>query len=176
MKYLMPVFLLLVILMSACNKDDENTLFTIPIQDIDFAIPPTANPFQVHYFNFDNTPTNTTGIFAANNYTASEGTKIFPQAATMNVLVGNVNYDFIEQMSIRICEAGDLTENCGREIFWRQPVPEGTGNVLDLGASNVDIKEYLLNEKVNIQVKLERLRRNPPQFVETRLQVRFAVQ
>lgn len=167
--------LLAICLLSACKKNDPDFLFTIPLQDNDFAIPPTASSFQVHYFNIDNVPTNGAELFSTNNISTSDANAILPQTGRMTVLVGNADYDFIEQMSVRICDAGDFSENCGIEIFWRQPVPIGVGSILDLVPSDQDIKQYLLQDKVNIQVKLEQLRNNPPEFVETRLSLDFSV-
>ncbi|MGK0363761.1 MAG: hypothetical protein ACI85O_000814 [Saprospiraceae bacterium] len=160
---------------TSCKKNKDEIIFPFPLQDIDFAIPPTASTFQVHYFNLDNVVTNHEGLFSSNNIDEMSDYRIVPAEASFNVLVGNIDYDFIEQMSIRICNAGDVSENCGIEIFWRQPVPLNVGSILDLIPSDIDIKQYLTQEKVNIQVKLEMLRQNPPQFVETRLLLDFAV-
>jgi hypothetical protein len=163
------------LLVTSCNKDRDEIIFPFPIQDIDFSIPPTANTFQVHYFNLEDVVTNHEGLFSSNNIDENSDVRIVPLEASLNVLVGNIDYDFIEQMSIRICDAGDVSENCGTEIFWRQPVPLNVGSVLNLIPSDIDIKRYLTQDKINIQVKLERLRQNPPQFVETRLLLDFAV-
>lgn len=163
------------LLITSCKKDKEEILFPFPIQDIDFSIPPTASTFQVHYFNLENVVTNHEGLFSSNNVDETSEFRIVPSESSLNVLVGNIDYDFIEQMSIRICDVGDVSENCGVEIFWRQPVPLGVGNILDLIPSDIDVKRYLTQDKVNIQVKLELLRQNPPQFVETRLLLDFEV-
>jgi hypothetical protein len=169
------LFLFSLLLITSCKKDQDEILFPFPLQDIEFSIPPTASPFQVHYFNLENVVTNQEGLFSSNNIDANSDVRIVPLESSLNVLVGNIDYDFIEQMSIRICDAGDVSENCGTEIFWRQPVPLNVGNILDLIPSDIDVKRYLTQEKVNIQVKLELLRQNPPQFVETRLLLDFAV-
>ena len=169
------LFLFSLLLITSCKKDQDEILFLFPLQDVDFSIPPTASPFQVHYFNLENIVTNHEGLFSSNNVDANSDVRVVPMESSLNVLVGNIDYDFIEQMSIRICDAGDVSENCGTEIFWRQPVPLNVGNILDLTPSDIDVKRYLTQEKVNIQVKLELLRQNPPQFVETRLLLDFAV-
>ena len=163
------------LLVSSCNKNREDILFPFPIQDIDFAIPPTASTFQVHYFNLENVDTNHEGLFSSNNVDEMSDIRIVPLESSLNVLIGNIDYDFIEQMSIRICDPGDVSQNCGVEIFWRQPVPLNVGSILDLIPSDIDVKRYLIQDKINIQVKLELLRQNPPQFVETRLFLDFAV-
>ena len=129
----------------------------------------------MHYFNLENIPTNHEGLFSSNNVNANSDVRIVPLECSLNGLIGNTDYDFIEQMSVRICDAGDVSENCGTEIFWRQPVPLNVGNILDLIPSDIDVKKFLTKDQVNIQVKLELLRQNPPQFVETRLLLDFAV-
>lgn len=169
------LLLLLPLLFSNCKKEENPTLFDIPLPNIDFEIPPTASSFEVHYFNINNVVTNKEGLFSANNISESDAVAIVPKTGSLRSITNNIDFEFIEQMSIRICDEDDLSQNCGTEIFWRQPVPNNVGSILDLVPSDIDIKQYLLQEKVNIQVKLERLRANPPQFVETRLVLDFAV-
>lgn len=163
------------ILLPSCGDNEPQLLFQIPFRNVDFEIPPTLSVIQVHYFNIDNVPTDGMALFDANNVAESEATAIFPSRARMQTIFTAEEYDFIEQMSVRICEAGDLSENCGKEIFWRQPVPQNAADFVDLIPSELDVKEFLLLDEVNIQVKLERLRRNPPQFIETRLEMDFDV-
>lgn len=163
----------LTLILSACKKDSVGVLFPFPLQDNEFTIPPTASPFQVHYFNIQDVPTNVEGLFETNNRTLDEAVGITPSAGQMVVIGDNTDYDFIQQMSVRICEAGDNSENCGVEIFWRQPVPQGVGSILDLVPSDADVKDFLSQDKVNIQVKLEQLRTAPPSFVLTRLLLDF---
>lgn len=161
-------------LLSSCKKDKQKTLFLFPLQDIEFSIPPTASAFQVHYVTKE-VVTNHAGLFDANDIAEDGEFRIMPSEGSLNSIANNLDYDFIEVMSVRICDEGDFSETCGTEIFWRQPVPFDVGSVLQLVPSDVDIKQYLLQDKVNIQVKFERLRDNPPQFVDTRLLLDFAV-
>lgn len=174
MKNLFLLFLI-VFLFSACKKDRAQTLFIFPLQNIDTELPPTLSVFQVHYFNIKDVPTNYAGLLGNNNTVEEQIERIIPREANLSVIFGNTDYDFIEQMSVRICNQGDESENCGTEIFYRQPVPRNVGSVLGLVPSDIDIKEYLMQDAVNIQIKLERLRTPPPMFVETRLEIDFAV-
>ncbi len=171
------LFLLLAVifLFSACKKDKARTLFVFPLQNIDTEFPPTLSPFQVHYFNISDVPTNYAGLLGSNNTVEEQVERIIPREGRFSVIFGSADYDFIDQMSVRICDQGDESENCGTEIFYRQPVPDNVGSVLGLIPSDIDIKQYLMQDAVNIQIKLERLRRPPPMFIETRVEIDFAV-
>ena len=173
-KYCIP-FVLVLLLLSSCNKDNARVEFEIPLQNIDFEIQPGLNTFQVHYFNFDNIPTNSAELFSANNFSFENASAIVPLEGNLSALFGGADFEFIEQLSLRICDAGDFSENCGTEIFYRQPVPLNVGNILPLVPSDISIKQYLTQDKVNIQLKIERLRESPPQFVDTRLELEFGV-
>ena len=99
-------------------------------------------------------------------------------------IFSNVDYDFIREISVRICSqeesallAAGQPEECRREIFWRNPVPEGTGSDLGLVPNENDVQQILRQPTVTYQVKLvSPLRYSTNQFVESRLIMDFNVE
>ncbi|MCB0675237.1 MAG: hypothetical protein KDC30_00970 [Saprospiraceae bacterium] len=173
----MKQILLLVAVLAtlSCNKLDKGVLFSWPIPQLEFTIPAGLNIAQAYYFNLENVPTNALGLLSTYSVDSSQVQSITPATARITSIFGNVSYDFLFEVSIMLCEPGDSSPNCGYEIFYRVPIPEGTGAFLDLIPNQNDIKDLLLQETVNIQVKLAQLRAPSPQFVESRMELTFNV-
>ena len=169
------LFLPLIFLLAGCKNKDKDVLFQQPFRGLEFTIPAGINPFEAQYFNIDSVPTNALALFSSFGIEASEIQSIVPATARINSLFGNVDYDFILELSVNICPAGDKTPNCGFEAFWRDPVPEAIGSFVDMAANNTDLQELLKQDMVNVQVKLARLRGTSPQFVESILEMDFDV-
>jgi hypothetical protein len=173
----MKQFALLLLLVSVwgCKKPGDDARFFIPFRGLDFTIPAGVNPLEAQYFNINDVPTNTLTFLDGNGMDLDEVTSILPVNASITSIFGDANYDFAFEISINICEAGVTDPNCGREAFWRQPVPENIGTFVELNANTSDIQDLLKEEKINIQIKIGQLRGTTTQFVESRLEMDFAV-
>ncbi len=163
------------IALSGCKKGDP-PLFVIPVQNVIFTVDPTMQPPYTYYIPINNVKTNALGVIHANGIDTSEIMSIRPGKAVMIALFGQGKLDFLDAVSVRLCPIGMNEENCGQEVFYRDPVPFNTGIELDLVPSNVnDVRNFLLPDRINIQVKLERLRNFPPQSFDIRLDMEFEV-
>ncbi|MCB0641752.1 MAG: hypothetical protein KDC44_08945 [Phaeodactylibacter sp.] len=158
----------------SCGKE-EDFLFNLPFPVLNFTIPAGVNTLESHYFNIDSVPTNLINVALAQNFDPGAISAVRPREARLQSLFGNVDFDFVFEMTIQLCEVGDKTPNCGREIFWRQPVPENIGSFIDLIPNENDVKEMLEKDMVNIQVKLAQLRFTSPTFIEAQLSLDFSV-
>jgi hypothetical protein len=167
--------LLFFLLFSACSKEDQRVLFEIPFRNLDFTIPAGINPFEAQYFTLSNVQTNAKDLISGFGYSEEQVTSIVPVSARIFAPFDNVDFDFVFEVSVRICDAGDTSPNCGSEIFWRQPVPENIGNFIDLIPNELDVMERLMKENVSIQIKLAQLRDTSPQFINARLEMDFEV-
>lgn len=165
-------FVLLLGLLS-CQKEPQ-VLFQVPVRGLEFTIPAGANPFEAQYFNFDSIPAADLISAASGAYDPNAVPTIRPFQAQVEAFFGNVDYDFIQEISVNLCPVGVKSPNCGREIFWRSPVPFNSGSILDLIPNENDVKEELLAGWVNIQFKIVRFRDSPNTFVESILSIDFA--
>lgn len=168
--------LLLPVLMSvSCEKEDPN-LFKINIPNLRFQVDPTIQPPFTYYLPINDVRTNAITTISAHGLDTASIRSIRPTRASVSVVFDDADFDFIDALSVRICPLGVNTENCGREVFYRDPVPFKPGSELTLIPSNIDdISDYLLSEKVNVQVKLERLRGYPQKTFTIRLDMEFGV-
>ncbi len=157
----------------SCEKEPE-LFFQVPVRGLEFTIPAGANPFEAQYFNFDSIPIANLVYGASGSVDPAAVPSIRPLRAGVEAFFGNVDYDFIQEISVTLCPVGVKTPNCGREIFWRSPVPFNNGPILDLIPNENDVKDEVLEDYVNIQFKIVRLRESPNTFVESILSIDFA--
>jgi len=158
----------------SCRKDDLGILFRIPFQPVDFTIQAGLNTLDTWYFNIDNVPTNSLALFQANGIDTASVRSLVPQRARLRSVFDDVNYNFLFEIAVYLCEAGVQTPKCGKEVFYRFPLPNNPGIFVDLVPNPLEVKDLILRDKVNVQVML-RLLSPPPQFIEARLELEFAV-
>ncbi len=151
-------------------------MFTIPVQNVIFSVDPTMQPPFTYYIPVNSVMTNAMNLIDAFGIDTSEIKSIRPGKARLVALFGQGDLDFIDAVSVRLCPIGTNKENCGQEVFYRDPVPFNTGLDLDLVPSNVnDVRNFVIPDRINIQVKLERLRNFPQNTFDIRLDMEFEV-
>lgn len=169
------LFISFVSLFGSCKKDDP-PLFTIPIQNVIFSVDPTMQPPYTYYVPVNSVMTNAMTLINAQGIDTSEIKSIRPGKASLVALFGQGDLDFLDAVSVRLCPIGTNVENCGQEVYYRDPVPFNTGLDLDLVPSNVnDVRDFVYPDRINIQVKLERLRNFPQNTFDVRLDMEFQV-
>jgi hypothetical protein len=159
-----------------CKKETEPPRTRINVGNLKFSIDPSVQPPFTYYLPINDVALNAFAQLDAAGIDTANIKNILPGRATLTALFGNGNLDFIEAVSIRLCLLGDNVENCGQEAFYRDPTPFNVGAELELGGSAVnDIRAYVLQKKINVQVKLERLRNVPEGSFEVVLAMEFEV-
>ena len=86
--------------------------------------------------------------------------------------------DFIQEISIRTFEGNSFDPNEFTnitEIFFRENVPQDRRTFINLLPALPDVKDSLLEEEFNLQVRTQ-LRVPPPSTVEATLRITFQVQ
>ncbi len=163
MKKIFPIFLILPFLFSNCKKEDPVLFEMLYIEN--FTIPAGINPFDAHYFRIENIPVGT--YLSSRNLTTDMLNSINPRAASfVNVFAGTASYDLIRDVIVRIYTDD---ENNYKELFYRKPVPEDTGDNLGIIPSLGDAKDFLSGTSFNIIIRLN-FRRPPIQNIDTRFQ------
>lgn len=163
------------LLFVTCRPGDRPFLFELPLPDQQLEIPAGLNVFGQYYFIFDPVPTFIDGLLSSRQIDTSAISAIVPAEARLIAVYPDGDFSFIARASLRLCRSGDGADRCGIEVFWRDPVPEQPSSTLDLVPHSVDVKEFLLDDQVRLQLVLEQLRDISP-AVEVRLQVVFRVE
>ncbi len=159
------LFLLPIILLSNCKKDD-NFLFEIPYQ-AQFTIPAGLNIFGSHIFEIRMIPSRLDSLLAFNNVDPADIKSINGRSARISAVFSNIPYNFVREAYIEVFDAND-PDRVWKEGFYRQQVPLNNGSDLDLIASLADLQTFLLEDSFNIRVRLK-LREISPEFIESRL-------
>lgn len=160
----------------SCKKETEPPRTRIKVGNLKFSVDPTFNPAFTYYIPINSVNLGAFAQLDAEGIDTSEIKSIRPSRATLTALFGNGNLDFIDAASIRLCLLSDNKENCGQEAFYRDPTPFDVGAELELGGSAVnDIRDFVLQKQINVQVKFERLRDVPEGSFEVILAMEFEV-
>ncbi len=158
--------------LQGCRKEEKGFLFEMEYP-VDFTINAGIGPFVTHYFEVQGIPTFADSLFAFHNVQQSVVTDILPRNGQMIPIFTNIDYAFIRSIDIQLYDEVSGTVK-SIPAFYRDPVPENTGEIVDLVAEELDLKEFLLKDKVNIRIKLQ-LFEPAPKTVESRLILKFAV-
>ncbi|MFK7932792.1 MAG: hypothetical protein AB8G22_04740 [Saprospiraceae bacterium] len=171
MRLLQYFLICLPLLFLSCNPDDGlEFAFRMEYPNNIFEIPAGLNTIESHFFVLEDIPSNL-GLYFAEADTA-DIRAIVPREARLTSLDGtNIDFDFIFEISIRLCRTdGSL---CNREIFYRDQIPENIGSSLGLIPNENNVKEELLAGEYTIEVVLQRLAYSPVQFIRARLDLTF---
>lgn len=168
------ILVLMAALTLSCEKNDDDILFIIPFPNLDFTIQAGLNPLDTWYFNIDNVPTNAVSLLSGNGIDTAAIQSLVPHVGRLTSVFGDADYQFVYEIAIYLCEAGNQSPKCGKEIFYRFPLPNNPGAFVDLIPNPAEVKDLILRDKVNVQVML-RFVTPPPQFVDSRVDLEFAV-
>ncbi|MCB0519851.1 MAG: hypothetical protein H6577_11545 [Lewinellaceae bacterium] len=161
----------------SCKKESTPPLLRIQVKNLQFTVDAAnVQPPFTPYIPIPDVRTNALSLLAANGIDTANIQSIRPGRATLSVFFNEDQLNFIDALSIRLCPLNENEINCGREAFYRDPVPIDAGFDLDLVPSNVnDLRELVLQDRINVQVKFERLRDSPNGTFDINLDMEFEV-
>lgn len=171
MMRLFPALLLFAMTFLSCKDKEEIPGFDLFYQR-DFSMPAGMGIFDVHHFYIRNIPTQMEEKLAQNNLTQADVSKVLTTKASLDGVFGDANFDFIEQVSVRVFDEDD--PNKFLEIAYRQPVPLEPGNSLPLIPSLADSKKFFQASRVSLDVAVW-VRKTSTQETQTRLSLQMRV-
>lgn len=165
-----PIYIFILLLSLSC-KNQEETLFEMPYR-VDYEIAAGLNTFETHYINFTNVRTNAADLLAASGYTAEEISTISAKSARITSFIPTDELEFLREVSVRIYENDPFQ---GREIFYRDNIPNSTRDFVDLIPALPNVVDDMLEENINLSIRMEFFT-PPPRFIEVKLEFDFLVQ
>lgn len=159
-------FLLLSFVAISCNKIDDPQ-FTLPME-IAFDIPGNLNTIETHYFLLPNTPTFLNLSLNGNGYSEEDITSVKSQNARFSEINETVNLDFINSIVINA-----YTDDDEIELFYLENIQFGTKEDIQLLASIPELKEFMAQEFVNLEVGI-RFRQFPPSNFRAKVDFAFS--
>ncbi len=117
-----------------------------------FSIPAGIGVFDVHHFQLKNIQTRYQQLLEQNQKQDSDIVGILTAESVLTGVFGDVNLDFIDQVSVRVYNESDPNDYI--EVAYRQPVPLDPGNTLGLIPSLANSKRFLTGSRFSIDVVL----------------------
>lgn len=158
--------LTLPMIFSTCKGDGLG--FTMTYQR-DFEIPAGLGVFDTHVFELNGIPTNMEAMLSTNGANRSDITEIIPREAALSINFADVDLIFVREIIVEIFSRDNIQ---GKEVFYREEIPQNTGIRVDLIPSLPNIQEFLENDEFSVRVEM-RLRDISPQFIDARFDFQF---
>ncbi len=163
-------FIVVLTLSFSCKKDTDRIRFDMIYPEVYFTIPAGLNPFLIHYIEIKDLPLNKSFFFNLNEIKDSTSVKILPRNARISSFLGDVDFDFIDRISILVASADKPDQYF--ELFYRDQIPLNTGPFLDLVPTLLDLQQIVSSDRINLRIRMQ-LRAPTPVFVESRLDYAF---
>lgn len=160
----------LITMFSSCSSDDT-PLITIERQ-VDFEVPVGLNTIETHTFVLNDVPLGLKSEIATRGYNEDVIKRILAERGLIIAKFDNIDWDFVNDVSIRALSNTIPVESA--EIFYQDPVPFNTNEEIRLFSNITNVKDILLNDLVDIEVKM-RFRTFSPTNIEARLTISFAI-
>lgn len=144
--------LLFVVLLSTCRGDNRRTLFEMVFPNLTFEMPAGLTGTLPRVFTFDDLRTNYQSYITEFNTDTSLITGIEPITATLEAL-SNERFDFLLEVSVRICPETNATCNAAEEVFYLDNIPgQRVGSELRLLPSLPNAKRVLSRDRFKLEV------------------------
>lgn len=165
-------FFLTILLMFSCRREKQERLFEMVYPNIGFQIPAGVSPSLPRVFEVSSMATNIDAYLKQYSTDTMEIKGINPYAATLTSLDNRLDFDFIREISVRICPEGQAPCSQIDEMFYIDNLDQREDNEVRLLPSLRNAKKQLLKKKFKLEVVFF-MYYSPPYFVESRLDLVF---
>ena len=165
-------FLIAIILMTlSCREDSGEFIFEMPFQNLEFELPAGLSTFSAYVQEFE--LDSNIDFFLASNSTDTTSIKAFnPAFARIQALDNGVDFEYIREISIRICPIGDDPCTLVDEVFFIDSFTPLFGDRIDLLPSLRNARRDLIQDKFKMEIVFQ-LNFISPYSVLNRLDLRF---
>ena len=154
----------------SCGSDRQE-LFIIN-NEVEFILPGALNTIETHVFIIRNVPSFYRANLSANGASDDQIVSITATRARLQGSFGMIDYDFIEEISVR---AFSRTEpGLNREMYFQDRIPFNQSGDLELFSSISELKDILSQEVFDMEVRI-RLRQSTPLQLQNKLIFSYAV-
>ncbi len=163
--------ILSVFLLFGCTKDNQARLFDMVFPDIRFTIPAGLNSFLPRVFEVPVVNTNIDFYLDENNILEDQIQAVRPFSARISAL-DNFDYDFVREISIRVCPVGNSPCTPADEVFYIDNIQRRAGDRVDLLPTLRNAKPMLTEDVFKLEV-LFLFDTTTPYSVDSRLDMTF---
>lgn len=144
--------LLLLVILTTCRQDNRLTLFEMVFPNLTFEMPAGLTGTLPRVFTFDDLRTNYQSYLNDFNADTALIAGIEPISATIEAL-SNERFDFLREVSIRICPETSASCNVAEEVFYLDNIQnERTGSQLRLLPTLINAEQVLSRDRFKLEV------------------------
>ena len=154
----------------SCGSD-RTEVFEVD-NEIEFITPGGLNTIETHVFVIRNVPTFIDNALQANGLNKDQVVGIGATKAKLIGAFGSIDYDFIDDISVRAISKTD--PNLNKEMFFMDRISFNHNGDLELFSSITELREIMLDSIIDIEVRI-RFRRAFPTQIQHRLVFSYAV-
>ncbi|MBT8189233.1 MAG: hypothetical protein KJO29_02295 [Bacteroidia bacterium] len=163
-------YLILISVFAGCGSNDA--IFQVETFT-DFQISLGLNTVEAHYFINPNVPVTLRTQLDILNLPESDISQVVANEAFLYPKFNdNVSLEFIHDVNIFIVDPENT--NRRKEIFYREAIPAGQHSEIQLFSSITDVTEFMLDDKMIVETRLE-FRQFPPATFDVRVDMKFGV-
>lgn len=146
------LFFSICILNQSCKKDNQ-VLFEMDLF-FDINIPIGLNTIENHYFIIEDVPTFALNHLAGANLTSEDISRVLGATGNFSTRVSGINLDVIDNMGLHVLDKND--HNIRKEVLYvfNDRIPFGSKTDVDLIPSIIDVKDFFLEETVDLELKV----------------------
>ena len=144
--------LALILLGLGCGKDNRDFIFEMVYPDINFEIPAGLGTFTAHVFEVPEMQSNIDFYLSNNSLDTSEIVAINPVFARIQALDAGVNFEYIREISLRLCPTGPEPCTAIDEVFFIDNFTTLRGDRIDLVPSLRNAKRDLTEQEFKMEV------------------------
>ena len=154
----------------SCGSD-RTEVFEVD-NEIEFITPGGLNTIETHVFVIRNVPTFIDNALQANGLNKDQVVGTGATKAKLIGAFGSIDYDFIDDISVRAISKTDPTLN--KEMFFMDRISFNHNGDLELFSSITELRDIILDSIIDIEVRI-RFRRAFPTQIQHRLVFSYAV-
>ena len=145
------ILLFFIITLFSCREDSGEFIFDMPFQDVEFEIPAGLSTFSSHVYELE-METNIDFFLASNSTDTASILAFNPTFARITALDNGVDFEYIREVSIRICPVGNEPCTSIDEVFFIDSFNPLSGGRIDLLPSLRNAKRDLIEERFKLEV------------------------
>jgi hypothetical protein len=152
MKKNLLYFLIFPAIFFTCAKDSGDRLFEMYFLDTRFNIQAGWSASVPRAFELNGVQSGIATYLADNNLSLENVTAIRPLTARITSLEGGLDYDFVREISIRVCPDGSAACTPADEVFYIDNLENRGRTVVDLLPTLRNVKTDLGSEKFKLEI------------------------
>lgn len=166
------IYIFAITLLISCQRDNRERIFEMFYPNIEFELPAGLSSALPWAYEVQSIPSNISFYLNENNVDTAIIAGINPVSARISALDGGLDYDFVEEVSIRICDEGRKLCTPADEVFYIDNLRGRANTRIDLLPSLRNAKRSLTQGRFRLEIVFF-LRYTSPYPVSSRLDMTF---